>query len=417
MQDKRHSRLQSTGSVVVLVLLAMAILVAVGVALLQTGFQARLRSIRACSDIRAKSAADAAMAEALAQINQLCSQDSLDDSALPQQDGIQLEHCDATFSYRLTKNADGDYVIQAAGFSGPVRKNVSAVLRKTGGPFNHAILSKHAVNIAPGMTCVAYDSQDPTATGLKVQMGTLSTDATATVVTKPGSHVEGDLFCGVGGDPAATICVGGTQNGENYALTEKPEILQPEMPGSLLFKGTDLKTNGSTVTLTPADSGVYDNFVVNKGAGKPGTFVVDGGVVTLGVTNFMKFDTNCQIIVNEGSTLIMYIACGISAMNGSGIAYEGSALDPTHIQLYGTGTGEPQMWALKAKSTWTGVVYAPNADVCLAAGRDVYGAIMANSTILDVQPGFAFHYDVNLQRANNTALGGSGDFEVKRWSE
>jgi hypothetical protein len=408
------------GFVVVMVLITMMLLIATGVAILNLGFKARLMSARVCSDICAKSAVDASVAKALSHINQEFSAGTLNDYALPQADNVPLAYCNATLSYDIIKNENGDYVIRATGFSGPVRKTAGAVLEsQRRSPFCHGVLAYHAVNIAPGMTCTAYDSQDPTAAGLKIQMGTLSTEATATVVTKPGSVVEGDLFCGVGGDPSYTISVGGTLSGETYALAEEPEIIQPEIPDELPVFGGTLETNGSTVTLTPADSGVYDRMCINKGGGKIGTFVIDGGTVTLGVTDFMKFDNNCEIVVKDGSTLVMYVACNISAMNGSGITYEGSSIDPTHIQIYGTGTGEPQILALKAKSTWTGIVYAPNANISLTAGEDVYGAIVANSAILDVQEGFALRYDVNLQRADNIALsgGGGGGFAVKRWSE
>jgi hypothetical protein len=394
----------------------VSLLMIAGIGLLFMGEQARVYAVRTSQDTASRLCADAGLEKAISVMNTRFAAGTLCDDDLPASIGETLPAAEGAFSYRITKNLAGDYIATSVGARGDFRRTIVATLyRKTKSYFDYGVMSLGACNVSPGMFASAYDSQDASATGLKIQMGTLSTAGIATVVTKPGSVVEGDLFCGVGGDPAATISAGGTVTGSMYALTEAPEVIYPTIPAGLPAK-PDLHTNGATVTLTPSSSGVYSTFCVDNG-GTKGKLVISGGTVTMGVTSFMKLDNDAEILVKEGSTLILYVGCNISSMNGASITYEGAPIDPTHIQIYGTGTGSPQTWAIKAKNEFTGIIYAPNANISINPGRNFYGAIVANNAYMDIASGFGFYYDVNLQRATNVALNGPAGYAVKRWSE
>jgi len=407
MKSMTHKR--NGGALIIVMFIVMLFLIA-GTGLLSLSEKGRLIAIRSSQDMASRICADAGIEAAVGEMNTRLANGTLDDSDLPMSVGETLPATEGAFSYKVDK-VDGNYVAVSIGARGNFQRIIQAKIRRKS-CFEYGVVARGQLNFPPNSTAKAYDSQNASAAGLEIQMGTLST--TSLVVTKPGSSVIGDLFVGVGGNPASTISVGGTLTGTKYALTEAPEIYQPAIPAGLPAK-PDLHTNGTTVTVTPANSGVYANFCVDNGGGNIGKLVISGGTVTMAVTNFMKLDNSAEIVVNVDSTLLLYVACNISSMAGASISYDGSPMDPSHIQIYGTGTGSPQTWAIKAKNAWTGVIYAPNANISMQAGQNFYGAIFGNYVGLDIQSGYSFNYDVNLQRATNIVLG--GDFVTKRWSE
>jgi hypothetical protein len=408
------------GFVVVIVLVTMVLLLATGAALLNLGFKARLNSARVCSDICAKSAVDAAVAKALSHINSECSSGTLKDSALPQAENVPLEYCNATFSYDIIKNG-GNYVIRATGFSGPVRKTAGAVLKSQGSsPFEYGALVKGSIVIGNGMTVAAYNPDDPTAPvgTYPVTIGTLRSLSAGVGVN---GTVYGDAFCGVGGDP--DVVISGEENitGDTYALTQAPQIPLPVMPTDLVNHGTGLTVSAETVTLTPADNGIYYNLKLES-KGTPGVVIIDGGTVTIGLETALQMGKDSEIIVNEGSTLILYINQGISSMNGASISYNSTDIDPSHIQLYGTGDapeGSDYVWALKSKDVFQGVIYAPDAFVSYNSSSKMIGSVVCSSFMAD--SGCEFLYDMSLASATNLALDTGGGpptgFTISRWSE
>jgi hypothetical protein len=408
---------RARGTAIIIVTFFVLLMMLAGLGILHLSYNARLTSIRISDDLTCKIAADAGLEKTIGTLNQQLADGTFNDSALPMSIGEQLPASEGVFSYKVIKNVDSNYVAYSVGARGNFRRTIIAILgRTTKSYFDYGALALGQCVLAPGTTASAYDSQNPSATGLKIELGSLNIASPTAMVTKSGCYVEGNLFCGAGGDPNYCVVNGGTITGEKYALTENPEIVQPIAPAGLSAK-PDLHTNGTTVTFTPANSGVYSWFCVDKGGGKPGKLVINGGTVTLAVTDFMKLDTNCEIIVNEGSTLIMYVACNVTSSTGASISYAGTTPDPSHIQLYGTGTGTPQIWSLNAKDNWTATVYAPNAAISVSAGKSMYGAFIGYDVLMNITNGYGFYYDVNLSRATNIALNGPGDFSVKRWSE
>ena len=401
------------GAAIVLMMFIVTLLMISGMGLLGMGYQSRLFAVRTSQNMACRVCTDAGLQKAIDAMNTKLTGGTLNDSDLPVSIGETLPAAEGAFSYRVIKNAEGNYVAEAVGARGDFRRTIVALLdREKKSCFDYGVLVKNGCTFAPGLSASAYDSQNPDATGLKTKIGTIGT-AIPSVVTKPGTTIDGDLFCGVGGDPSQVISNDGTITGTEYALTDAPEIVQPKIPATLPVLGTNIVIKGSTVSVTPASSGVYSRLDIDS-TGTPGKLIVSGGTVTLAVKDFFGLGSGAEIIVQEGSTLIMYVDCGISSMNGASITYNGSPNDPTHIQIYGTST-TPVTWAIKAKNDWTGVIYAPNASIEMMAGGNVYGAIMAEST--NFKSGNHYYYDVNLQRTQNTALTRPGQYIVKRWAE
>ena len=110
--------------------------------------------------------------------------------------------------------------------------------------------------------------------------------------------------------------------------------------------------------------------------------------------------------------MTIYLDGDIVSGNGSSIGTENPSKDALTIQLYGTGEGE-QNFDIKAKNEWTGVIYAPNANIDLYAKGDAYGAIVANS--FEFKAGGNYYYDEALREVSLEDEGVS--FVVERWYE
>ena len=203
----KSAKCRSAGSALILVMFIVSLLMIAGIGLLFMGEQARVYAVRTSQDTASRICADAGLEKAISVINAQFAAGTLNDNDLPTSIGETLPASEGAFSYKITKNAAGEYVAVSVGARGDFRRTIVATLnRKTKSYFNYGVMSLGACNFPPNSSARAYDSQDPSATGLKVELGTLSTAMTATVVTKPGSVIEGNLFCGVGGDPSATLC-------------------------------------------------------------------------------------------------------------------------------------------------------------------------------------------------------------------
>jgi len=85
---------------------------------------------------------------------------------------------------------------------------------------------------------------------------------------------------------------------------------------------------------------------------------------------------------------------------------------PSKFKLYGTG-GPGQQLNLKAKGDFFGAVYAPNADVVINAGGDIYGSFVSSN--FELKSGGNFYYDEALKNVgvDDAAV----RFVLKNWHE
>lgn len=395
------------GDAMPLAIVAVMLLLAMGTALLSLGLRARIYSIRVVSDITARCAADAGLTTALFEMNEQLKVKPWSDSILPAQTDQQLSNCDAEFSYKVESGADG-YVIESIGRSGLSEKRVYATLQLQG-LFEHAILTRETLTLKSGTVVDGYNSLDALDADFDVDIGTQST-SDATIILNSGVTVEGDVVVGIGGDPDTVIKDLGATTGDQYAATQNdplPLITLPALPN----KATAISAKDATVTLTPADSGTYTAIDL-KNATLPGVLEISGGQVVLHITGDINLGQSCEIIVRNGASLTIYADGDIQCANGSNINTENPPEAASTFQLYATGDDQ-QSFDLKAKSEFTGVIYAPNANIQLYAGGDAYGSIVANT--FEFKSGGNYHYDEALRKVETDDQGAR--FVVKRWYE
>jgi len=403
LRSKRH------GSAIPLAVVAIMILFAMGVGLLSLGFNSRIYAIRSASDIEARCAADAGLTIALFEMNEKLKVKPYNEGTLPEAMDVQLPYSDEVCSYKVTGNVAGGYNIESIGTSGQAERRVSATIGLKGA-FDQAILTKGNLLLKSGTVVDGYNSDDLSETDVKASIGSQST-VNDSVVLNNGVTVNGDVFIGPGGDLdkaikdlGATIN-GGKYNGEKITL---PEVTVPVLPDM----HTDISAKGATVSITPADNGVYSKIDLKK-TGLPGILEISGGDVVLHVTGDIQLGNSCEIVVKEDATLKIYVDGNIVCALGSGINTEAPPEQAATLQIYATGEGA-QDFDIKAKSEFTGVIYAPNANVDLYANGDAYGSVVADS--FELKSGGDFKYDKALQK-KNTVDDEVVVFVVKRWQE
>lgn len=410
-EDENMNRLLQSkrrGSAIPLSLVAVIILLAMGAGLLSLGFNSRIYSVRTAADITARCAADVGLTTALFEMNEKLKVEPWSDSVLPTAINQVLSNCDATFSYTVVPSASG-YTVVSVGECGQAEKRVYATLELQG-LFEHAILTRETLTLKSGTLVDGYNSLDPLDTDADVDIGSQSI-LDDSIILNSGVTVDGDVVVGVGGNPDTAIKDLGATTGDKYAATGEDPLPQITAPTDLFNMGTAISAHGETLTIIPADNGTYTGIVL-KQSSTPGVLEISGGDVVLHITGDIKLGQSCEIIVKDGSTLTLYADADIYCGNDSGISTECPAKEAATLQLYATGEGT-QLLDVKAKSNWTGVIYAPNADVDLYAGGDAYGSIVAHD--FEFKAGGNYHYDEALRQVDVDDEG--VHFVVKRWHE
>jgi len=401
LQSKKRGSAIPLAVVVVLVLLAM------GVGLLRMGLNSRVFSIRSTSDIAARCAADAGLTKALFEMNEKLQVTIWDGSTLPQAIDANLPNFDAVFSYSVTGDPASGYTISSVGTAGQAQRTVYATLELKG-LFERAILTKEYLILKSGTILDGYNSLDPLDTDFDVDIGTQSTLADS-IILNSGVIVEGDIIVGLGGDPNTVIKDLGATTGYQYPAIEEEPLL-PITPPALTDWGIDITVTGETVTLDPTKNGQYGNLILESSV-TSGILEISGDVV-LYLTGNIDLGNSCELLVKADSSLTVYIDGDIHCRTGSSVNNENPPEDPMKFQLYGT-SETIQYFDIKAKTTWSAVIYAPNADIDLYANGDFYGSVIAKN--FELKSGGNYHYDEALREVEIDDEG--VHFVVNRWHE
>jgi hypothetical protein len=347
---------------------------------------------------------------AIYEMNEKLQDQVWNDSTLPEATDVTLPYCDAVCSYTVTGDLGDGYTVTSTGETSRAQKTVSTTIELTG-LFENAILTKAGLVLKSGTTIDGYNSKDPLDTDTNADIATQST-TDSSITLNSGVVVKGDVRVGLGGDPDTAIKdLGATVEGSKYGATGKDPLPQMTAPDNLFDMGTSIDAKGSTVTIGPTDNGTYSSITL-KSTGIPGVIEIDGGAVELHITGDIEVGQACEIVVKEGSSLNLYVDGDIHCRENSGINVENPDNVAETLQLYATGEGA-QSFDVKAKSEWVGVIYAPNADVDLYAGGDVYGSVVANN--FNFKAGGSYHYDKALQDVSVDDFGVR--FVIKRWNE
>lgn len=409
------------GSALPLAVVAIIVLMAMGVGLLSLGFNSRIYSLRMASDIEARCAADAGLAMALFEMNEKLKVKPWNDSSLPQAIDVKLPYSDEVCSYRVTGNLASGYVIQSLGESGNATRGVQATIGLQSA-FNHAILTKQTLTLKSGTLVDGYNSLNPGDTDISVDIGSQS-NSTSSVILNAGSTVNGDVFVAPGnGLDDAIKDLGATVSGDKF--TSAPEPL-PTVVAPVMEDRGSIVAIGTTIGLTPAENGSYSSInlqqlSITEGKGgkavtttTPSILEISGGDVVLHLTGDIDLGNSCEIVVKEDSSLTIYTDGDIHCRNGSAINSENPPEAADTLQIYATGE-DKQFFDIKAKSDFTGIIYAPDADVVLYAKGDAYGSIVADE--FNYMAGGNFYYDKALQK-KNTVDDDAVVFVVTRWRE
>ncbi len=405
---KKLLQTKKRGSAIPLAIVVVVILLAMGTGLLSMGLHSRTFSLRTTSDITARCAADTGLTMALFQMNEKLKVQPWSASSMPKATDTKLPYCDASYSYNVVGNLANGYIVQSVGKADNYTRTVYATLGLRG-LFEHAILTKGSLVLKSDTVIDGYNSSDSFDTDFNVDIGTQST-ADSMVVLNNGVIVKGDILVGLGGDPATVIKDLGATTGDQFGGTEKdplPQITPPTLHDMMI----GIEAKGKTVTITPAENGQYENIDLASSS-DVGILEIDKGDVILYITGNIELGNSCEIIVKDGSSLTVYLDGDIISGNGSNIGTENPTKDALTIKLYGTGEGE-QNFDIKAKNNWTGVIYAPTANIDLYAKGDVYGAIVADS--FEFKSGGNLYYDEALRTVSLEDEGVR--FVVERWYE
>jgi len=380
-----YKKIQSKkcGFAMAIVLCSIVLLLIVGTGLLNLGFHSRSLGARTCSEIAARSSADAALAMAVFEMNRKLQVHPFDESTLPNatDQPLAADVSDTSYSYAIAGGTDNVYTVKCVGHSGRSDRRVNATLRLMG-LFDHAILSQETIKLYTGALVEGYDSSDPTSTDIPVKVATASEDM-GDIEISNGAKVDGDVLVGVDG---------------YFPVVSAP--LLPDM-------NTGIYAKSGTIIIGPEQSGKYTDLILEQGSGDT-IMKIDGDVV-LHITGDVLLGQSCELTITPGSSLTLYMEGDLLAGNSSGFTVADET--PRSFILYGI--GDYQTIELKAKSSWYGCIYAPNADITIKSGADVYGSFVGKN--FENKPGSTIYYDATLQNPSTTDVGVS--FIVDYWQE
>ena len=401
MAANKRNRFKCEGMAIPLAVLAMILLMVTGGTLLALGHQARVYQVRTSSDMAARCAADAALTKALYEINQQLQsgQGQLDNDNLPQELNVSLDGSDSSFSYQISQQIDGTYVIEATGTSNGAQRTVQSTLSLTN-PFDFAIFMKNGVNLQPNSLIDWYNY---TAGDSAMKVGTNSTNSAA-VDLLDSVTINGDVVIGVGGDPDEVVRTlpSAVITGDISAQTRTATLPSVSVPAYLeaMSSGGEIKNN---TTLT--SSGKYD--AIDLGTSK--TITVQGAV-ELYITGDIDLGNSSVIEVDDSfpdSSLTIYLSGNLDSRNSSNV--NNNTEIPSKCKIYGLDTCTTMDF--KNGSDFYAIVYAPQADIVFHNSVNIYGSLIGKS--LDLKSSSNLYYDASLRDTQNEL----SSMEIGRWKE
>jgi len=251
------------------------------------------------------------------------------------------------------------------------------------------IFSAGDVTIAEGSTVDGYDSRDGAyelqcGPGIALGAGRLGSNAAVTIrgKIKAPTYVDGDVSAGPGAQLLIEkeVTVTGTKGNADLAV-ELPEV---EAPALKLSPGVDHKKLVPMIVL-PGEVGL-EYLTVSKGAEVvlqgPATVVI--GELRVTSRGGLQFDT-------AGGAIDLYVTEALALEPGSWIAT--SSTDPSQVTVVVAGlTAAPVR--LGAAGSFFGAVYAPEADVSVDPGFEVFGSLIAKR--LEFTGSVRLHFDLYL---------------------
>jgi hypothetical protein len=410
-KQKRRIISEKSGSVLILVLLVVLISFITGTGLMALGTQARVASLNQVQDMKARSAADAGMERAIQEINNAVRAKTWSDSVTPYVNNAALPFSDSVYSVKTHYDTTDGYQVVSVGTDRDYTRSVSATLGLRG-LFENAIQCRDNITLKAGTVIDTIDStisMDPADCDEKAIIGTNSTDADS-IILNMDVVVDGDVVVGVGGDTSTVIKDLGATMDSSYPMStsvEFPAISAPSLfgPDTSIGIKKDEKTIGPGGDF-PAE-GRFDNIKMSQG-----TTLRVVGDCTLYITGDVNMGQNSEIILDasKNAKLTIYLDGDWASDNNSGINNETNK--PSTFKLYGTGPAG-QAIDIKARGEFYGVIYAPDADLTMFSGGNIYGSFVTNN--FELKNPAEFLYDASLRTITVDEEGAR--FVINRWHE
>jgi hypothetical protein len=228
-----------------------------------------------------------------------------------------------------------------------------------------------------------------------------TTSTAANAITLGNARIKGTVGVGAGGQivtdtngavgDAAWITNGGTgiEQGHSFAgfAAAVPNVSVP-------FSGQPLVPT-SGVSIVSNHFNFYDFVLYDSGTNfyQSASLTGDGyvvGIATLYVTDNLNVKS---LYIAPGASLTVYVSSGNANIASQGVTNDtGNALNFCYYGLPGNTN-----LTYSSSSPFSGVIYAPQANVLFSNSADVTGAIVASS--ITFSGNGKFHFDENLSRS------------------
>ena len=409
MRIRQFLKYSRRGAVLPLAVLIVVLMMIIGLSVTGLGMHSRLFSIRSELRITARCAADSGLNDAIYEMNKKLKIIPWSNSTLPAKSDVPLGDTGAFFEYAVSES-NNIYSVQSTGHANNSIRTIDSTLRLYS-PFDYAMLMRGNIELknTAKVDWINYQADDWPA-----RIGTLST-LTSAIMLKSGSIINGDAMVGVGGNPDTVITSksGVTITGGTYPLTYEPELPPVVVP--------DYDLSGNPVKLAPEQDPINSTRTISSSGkykkldlGHSEILTIEEPV-TLYITDVVAMDSNSQIIVggpgdiDNDASLTLYVTNNFTAGNSQG--FNNLTKDARRLKMLCLPTCTQIL--LKNASNFYGAIYAPNADITLDNGADVYGSIVGNTFIL--KNSGTFFYDANLR--DRTVYDELVRFTIHRWSE
>ena len=394
-KDENKMRKNEKGLVLSLAAIMVVVLLFTGLGLLKLGSSARIKGAVATSKISATAAADAGMTQAKRLMNKKLADELVwDNDTLPSATDPSLANANASYSFTVSGDPSG-FTITSTGRSGRITNTVYSSM--TVGSLFTGISVDCGIDIKNGATFGTI----PAGGEVNLRTNSIENDA---ILLKSGVVVPGDVVVGPGGDVDEVI--NSKQSvviqGQTYTAQEEvifPPVVVPDDLDNLSL---------TTYTYTPGVSLTGDVKLDSINIPISGLQEVDGecniyvlGDITLG--------NGVELTITAGSSLVLYLAGNMVDMNSAGIT--NATNDSTKFILYGLDTCTSI--ELKSSSDFYGAIYAPNADLVVKNGGDLYGAFIGDD--FEMKNAGSFYFDTALADFGIDAIEAS--FKTQRWWE
>jgi len=194
------------GFVLMFVLVICMISIIIGGGLLYLAFNSRMMGVRSGTDIAARTAGDAAVADAVFKMNEKLKVKPWNDTSFPAVANAALPGSDATYNYAVSK-VGGVYTVTASGRASRSTRTLNCSLRLYS-PFDYAVFTRGNLELKSSTTVNWYNNQPG---DWPLQVGTAST-ADGAISILNGATVNGDVLVG--------------QEATRLPLSQAPEPLQ-----------------------------------------------------------------------------------------------------------------------------------------------------------------------------------------------